>query len=41
MEDIIYGKNAVLEAIESQNREINKVIIPNIKKENCLKPLRW
>lgn len=29
MEDIIYGKNAVLEAIESQNREINKVIIAN------------
>lgn len=29
MEDIIYGKNAVLEAIESQNREINKVIISN------------
>lgn len=29
MEDIIYGKNSVLEAIESQNREINKVIIAN------------
>ena len=27
--DIIYGKNSVLEALESQEREINKVIISN------------
>ena len=25
--DIIYGKNAVLEALSSQNREINKILI--------------
>ncbi len=29
MEDIIYGKNSVLEAIESGKREINKVLIAN------------
>lgn len=29
MEDIIYGKNSVLEALESQEREINKVLISN------------
>lgn len=29
MEDIIYGKNSVLEALETQEREINKVIISN------------
>ncbi|MBR1943642.1 23S rRNA (guanosine(2251)-2'-O)-methyltransferase RlmB [bacterium] len=29
MEDIIFGKNSVLEALESQEREINKVVISN------------
>ena len=29
MEDIIYGKNSVLEALESANREINKILISN------------
>lgn len=29
MEDIIYGKNSVLEAVESGKREINKVLIAN------------
>ena len=29
MEDIIFGKNAVLEALEAKNREFNKVIIAN------------
>ena len=29
MESIIYGKNAVIEALESEEREINKIIISN------------
>ena len=29
MEDVIYGKNAVLEALESSQREINKILISN------------
>lgn len=29
MTDIIYGKNSVLEALETQEREINKVLISN------------
>lgn len=29
MEDIIFGKNSVLEALETQEREINKVLISN------------
>lgn len=28
-EDIIYGKNSILEALNSENREINKIIISN------------
>lgn len=29
MKDLIYGKNAVTEALETNNREINKIIISN------------
>lgn len=29
MEDVIFGKNAIIEALETQEREINKVVISN------------
>ena len=41
MEDIIYGKNSVLEALISGNREINKILISkNIHSDTKLNKIK-
>lgn len=41
MNDVIYGKNTVLEALSAENREINKIIISkNIHKDNKITKIK-